>query len=110
MRSLRRALAAGGRRGRLGRPLARLCALALAVLGAVGCGTGGIVKSGDASAGKPLFVQKCGSCHTLADAGTQGTIGPNLDSAFSADREQGIEESTIRNVVADQIRDPITNT
>src|SRR5206468_2747798 len=21
----------------------------------------------------------CGSCHTLADAGTKGTVGPNLD-------------------------------
>ncbi len=23
----------------------------------------------------------CGSCHTLADAGTSGTVGPNLDAA-----------------------------
>ena len=23
----------------------------------------------------------CGSCHTLADAGTTGTVGPNLDAA-----------------------------
>ena len=28
---------------------------------------------------KALFAQQCGSCHTLADAGTSGTIGPNLD-------------------------------
>ena len=26
--------------------------------------------------------EQCGSCHTLADAGTQGVIGPNLDDAF----------------------------
>jgi mono/diheme cytochrome c family protein len=28
---------------------------------------------------KLLFQSNCGSCHTLADAGTSGTIGPNLD-------------------------------
>jgi len=29
--------------------------------------------------GKDLFATKCGSCHTLAAAGTSGAIGPNLD-------------------------------
>lgn len=29
--------------------------------------------------GKQLFATKCGSCHTLADAGTKGAVGPNLD-------------------------------
>jgi mono/diheme cytochrome c family protein len=28
---------------------------------------------------KLLFESNCGSCHTLADAGTTGKIGPNLD-------------------------------
>ena len=28
---------------------------------------------------KLLFQSNCGSCHTLAAAGTSGTIGPNLD-------------------------------
>ena len=28
---------------------------------------------------KQVFVQNCGGCHTLADAGTSGTVGPNLD-------------------------------
>ena len=35
--------------------------------------------AGDATAGREVFVQNCGSCHTLADAGTSGSIGPNLD-------------------------------
>jgi mono/diheme cytochrome c family protein len=35
---------------------------------------------GDAEAGATLFTEQgCGSCHTLADAGTTGTTGPNLD-------------------------------
>ena len=29
--------------------------------------------------GKSLFVSTCGACHTLADAGTHGTAGPDLD-------------------------------
>ena len=37
---------------------------------------------GDPAAGKQIFAdQGCGSCHTLADAGTSGNIGPNLDAA-----------------------------
>jgi mono/diheme cytochrome c family protein len=29
--------------------------------------------------GRELFVQNCGSCHTLDAAGTVGNVGPNLD-------------------------------
>lgn len=43
-----------------------------------------------ADAGQKLFVANCGSCHTLADAGTDGSVGPNLDdlkpSADEVDR------------------------
>ena len=32
------------------------------------------------AAGKKVFASTgCGGCHTLADAGTTGTVGPNLD-------------------------------
>ena len=44
--------------------------------------TGGGGGGGGASAsaeGKQIFTQSCGTCHTLGDAGTSGTIGPNLD-------------------------------
>jgi mono/diheme cytochrome c family protein len=35
---------------------------------------------GDPAAGEAIFAEQgCGSCHTLAAAGTSGTIGPNLD-------------------------------
>jgi len=42
--------------------------------------TGG---EGDAEAGKEVFLGSsgCGTCHTLSDAGTSGTVGPNLDDA-----------------------------
>jgi len=36
---------------------------------------------GDAAAGKAVFTANCGSCHTLEEAGTSGTIGPNLDDS-----------------------------
>ena len=32
-----------------------------------------------AAAGKEVFTSNCAGCHTLADAGTNGTQGPNLD-------------------------------
>ena len=79
-----------------------LLVLATALL-AAGCGTGGISKGGDASQGKQLFLDKCGGCHTLADAGTHGTQGPNLDDAFAPSLKQGMEQVTIEQVVRDQI-------
>ena len=37
---------------------------------------------GDPVAGKKVFeTAGCASCHTLKDAGSTGTIGPNLDEA-----------------------------
>jgi cytochrome c2 len=77
-----------------------------AVLAAAGCGTGGIDDNTSVAGGKELFVSKCGSCHTLADAGTTGKVGPDLDAAFGPTREQGFKESTIRQVVRDQIHLP----
>ena len=34
-----------------------------------------------ATSGKEVFTTNCGGCHTLADAGTSGASGPNLDDA-----------------------------
>jgi mono/diheme cytochrome c family protein len=37
---------------------------------------------GNPTAGKAIFLKSgCGSCHTLADAHSTGTVGPNLDQA-----------------------------
>ncbi len=58
--------------------------------------------------GKQLFVAKCGSCHTLAHAGTTGTIGPNLDDAFSQDRADGVKSTSIQGLVDFWIQYPNT--
>jgi cytochrome c553 len=39
---------------------------------------------GDPVTGKEVFLgtSACGGCHTLADAGSSGTVGPNLDESM----------------------------
>lgn len=32
-----------------------------------------------AAAGEEIFIDTCGSCHTLSAAGTTGAVGPSLD-------------------------------
>lgn len=84
-------------------------AVVTAALFAAGCGGIGYTEgTGDRTKGKELFTQKCGSCHTLANAGTKGQIGPNLDYAFLESRRSGLGESTILQVVRGQIAYPIT--
>ena len=78
-----------------------------------GCGSGvgkTVSPNGDKARGKELFIHgqagkpACATCHTLAEAKATGKVGPDLDATFRPDKAQGIEESTIRQVVADQIR------
>ena len=78
-----------------------------------GCGTGGVASAGatpDLSNGQTLFMNgqngklSCAACHTLAAAGASGTVGPNLDDAFAAARDEKYPDSSIENVVLDQIR------
>jgi plastocyanin len=56
--------------------------------------------------GKQLFVSRCGSCHTLARAGTKGVTGPNLDVAFAQARRDGEKSSTFEGMVHGQITHP----
>jgi len=46
--------------------------------------TGGGAPQGDPVAGKAIFTgpSGCTGCHTLSDAGSTGTVGPNLDDAM----------------------------
>ena len=95
-----------GGRGRVVKGVG-LAAIAAVVLLASGCGYGGVESASshaDPQHGQTLFTQKCGACHMLQAAGTQGTIGPDLDNAFAGSRLQGYSTSTIENLVLDQIR------
>ncbi|MGH3075347.1 MAG: c-type cytochrome [Gaiellales bacterium] len=58
--------------------------------GSTGGSTSGA--AGNADNGKVLFTGSagCGSCHTLAAAGTTGTVGPDLDS-LAADAQKAGE-------------------
>ncbi|MET0557362.1 MAG: cytochrome c [Solirubrobacterales bacterium] len=78
-----------------------LIGLALAVVGS-GCGT----ESSDSSRGRMLFVEKCGTCHALAQAGTKAQVGPDLDRAFAAARQVGFDSDTVEGIVSNQIEHP----
>jgi mono/diheme cytochrome c family protein len=79
-----------------------LAALAAVALPASGCGT----SSADPNRGRVLFIQKCGVCHTLAQAGTTAQIGPNLDDAFASARAAGEGGDTVEGVVKAQVEYP----
>jgi mono/diheme cytochrome c family protein len=76
-------------------------AISIAVV-ASGCGT----TTADEQRGRTLFIQKCGTCHVMAEAGTSAQIGPDLDAAFAAAREAGQTDSTIEGVVKSQVEFP----
>jgi mono/diheme cytochrome c family protein len=82
--------------------------LAATALALAGCNARTVDFSGaDTAAGKELFVKDCGSCHTLADAATAGTVGPNLDDAFAGARSKSggdFDKSTFFQITLDQMR------
>jgi mono/diheme cytochrome c family protein len=85
-----------------------LCSMIVTVLGAAalsGCGGTGVpnASSVDLSKGKQLFTATCGGCHMLADAGTAGKTGPDLDSAYFGDRIIGMKDSSFEALVRQQI-------
>jgi len=73
------------------------------VLGACG---GGVGEDADLVAGKEAFIDKCGSCHVLARAGTQGKAGPSLDAAFDRPLIDGFNRRGVQGVVLEQILNP----
>jgi len=60
----------------------------------------------DLENGKAKFVANCGSCHTLGRAGTQGTTGPSLDTAFQTALADGMDRDTVEGIVHRQILHP----
>jgi mono/diheme cytochrome c family protein len=85
------------------RLLAPLVALLAAVVVISGCGT----TNPDIARGRVLFTKNCGTCHVMAQAGTSGVTGPNLDDAFAAAREAGgFDDATVEGIVEAQIENP----
>ena len=76
----------------------------VAAFAASGCGLA--ARHDNLVNGKQQFASKCGTCHTLARAGTKGTTGPNLDEAFIRARKDGFKDSTFAGIVAGQIKYP----
>ena len=83
-------------------PLLALVALTAVMVVASGCGT----TDADPERGRTLFIQKCGTCHAMAQAGTTAQTGPNLDHAFAAARSIGNDSDTIEGVVKAQVEYP----
>lgn len=77
-------------------------ASAAMAVAATGCGQ----EENDLVAGKRLFVEKCGSCHKLQRADTQGTSGPDLDAAFEQSLAEGFGRDAVQSVVHEQILYP----
>jgi cbb3-type cytochrome c oxidase subunit III len=76
---------------------------ATGTVGMTGCNLG---PKANVDKGQQLFTQKCGSCHTLTGAGTNGDIGPNLDYAFKQARANGMDSDTIKGVIEAQVESP----
>ncbi|HET6571949.1 MAG TPA: cytochrome c [Solirubrobacterales bacterium] len=88
------------------RALPALAVLAALAVASSGCGT----TTADVQRGRTLFIQKCGVCHEMAQAGTTAKIGPNLDDAFAAARAAGQTDSTIEGIVIPQVESPRPST
>jgi cytochrome c6 len=63
---------------------------------------------GDAAAGREIFLANCGTCHTLADAGTTGTVGPDLDQSAPS-YELAVDRVTNGQGIMPPFGDSLTN-
>ena len=61
--------------------------------------TGGGGPTGNAAAGKQIFTTTaqppCASCHTLAEAGATGQVGPNLDDVLKGKDAAFVHQSIV---------------
>jgi mono/diheme cytochrome c family protein len=90
----------------LRREWTRPAAVAGAVVSLLALGGCDLQEDADLDRGRQLFVDQCGRCHTLAEAATTATLGPDLDAAFAEARERGMDNDTIEGVVSAQIANP----
>lgn len=81
-------------------------AAAAAALALSACSAQNEADDANLIAGKQLFVQKCGSCHVLARAGTKGATGPDLDEAFQRAIKDGMPRSDFAGAIHGQILHP----
>ena len=75
---------------------------------AANAGLAGFTEPFTATNGKVIFSKKCGGCHTLKDAGTTGTRGPNLDQLappFARVQKQVINGGTVMPAFKDVLMD-----
>ncbi len=80
-----------------------VAASALTALAIAGCD---LQENADTANGRTLFVERCGSCHILQEAGTTATVGPDLDASFANARAVGMDQDTFEGVVENQIANP----
>src|SRR5262249_46636034 len=72
----------------------------------------GAASATSAAAGKAVFTGDagCGGCHTLAAAGTTGTVGPDLDQRLKADcalpASQQVRGTTLQKCIETAITKP----
>lgn len=82
----------------------------LLALGALVAGCGTNTSASDTGQpddrGRQMFIAKCGTCHIMAQAASSGTQGPDLDHAFAAAREVGMDNDTIKGIVRAQVKRP----
>jgi mono/diheme cytochrome c family protein len=94
-----------------------VAAYVAAVAAKPGADTGALAAAGGVTgttpaAGKQVFtgIGGCGSCHTLASAGTTGTVGPNLDQDLRANcqtpQSQQIRGKTLEECIRTAIVKP----
>ena len=87
----------------------RIKAAVLAILGAAtiaalsGCDAN---ENADLEKGRQLFSDELRNLPFLAEAGSTAVVGPDLDAAFAAARDAGMDQDTIEGVVEAQIENP----
>ena len=78
----------------------------IAVYVAAVAGTGKTAEPVKTTDGKSIFIANCALCHTLADAGTSGTVGPNLDESKPS-KELAVDRVTNGRGVMPSFRDSL---
>jgi mono/diheme cytochrome c family protein len=85
------------------KPLLALSATAAVAVGVSACD---LQETADTENGRLLFGQNCSRCHSLTEVGSTSEVGPDLDAAFVAARNAGMDSDTIEGVVEAQIANP----